>query len=109
MPVSTTVPKERADFHKLIAGNPNYFGHLKDSVFKPVLQSLNNITYEEVTCIGFNPNTNVLEAVIQIKQPTGYSGDPCQAGSFEYVRFFLNYGSGWEDVGLAAVHVHDLS
>jgi hypothetical protein len=108
MPVSTTVPKERADFHKLIAGNPNYFGHLKDSVFKPVLQSLNNTTYEEVSCIGFNPNTNILEAVIQIKQPLGYSGDPCQAGSFEYVRFFLNYGSGWEDVGLAAVHVHDI-
>jgi hypothetical protein len=106
--VNIPVPKERADFHKLIAGNPNYFGHLKDSVFKPVLPILNNTTYEEVTCIGFNPNTNILEAVIQIKQPTGYSGDPCHTGSFEYVRFFLNYGSGWEDVGLAAVHVHDI-
>jgi len=104
----TVVPKERTDFHKLIAGNPNFFGHLKDSVFKPVLQILSNITFEEVTCIGFNPNTNVLEAVIHIKQPTGYSGDPCHTGSFEYVRFFLNYGSGWEDVGLAAVNVHDI-
>src|SRR5262249_17582493 len=26
----------------------------------------------------------------------------------EYVRFFLNYGLGWEDAGLAAVHVHDI-
>ena len=86
--VNIPVPKERADFHKLIAGNPNYFGHLKDSVFKPVLPILNNTTYEEVTCIGFNPNTNILEAVIQIKQPTGYSGDPCHTGSFEYVRVF---------------------
>jgi hypothetical protein len=105
---TTAVPKERSDFHKLLAGNPNFFGHLKDSAFKPVQQILNNTTFEEVTCIGFNPNTNVLEAVIQIKQPTGYNGDPCQTGSFEYVRFFLDYGSGWEDVRLAAVHVHDI-
>jgi hypothetical protein len=102
------VQKERTDFHKLIATNPNYFGNIKGSPFKAVLPILNNTSFEEVTCIGFNPNTNVLEAVIQIKLPTGYSGDPCQSGSFEYIRFFLNYGSGWEDQGLAAVHVHDI-
>ncbi|MGZ4816483.1 MAG: hypothetical protein ACXVZV_13790, partial [Terriglobales bacterium] len=29
-------------------------------------------------------------------------------GTTEYVRFFLDYGSGWEDAGLAAVSVHDI-
>jgi hypothetical protein len=102
------VQKERTDFHKLLATNPNYFGNIKDSPFKPVLSLLNNTTFEEVTCIGFNPYNNLLEAVIQIKQPAGYNGGPCLAGSFEYVRFFLDYGSGWEDQGLAAVHVYDI-
>src|SRR5579864_5019503 len=103
------IQKERTNFHELIATNPNYFGNIANSPFKPVFPIANNTSFEEVTCIGFNPYTNVLEAVIQIKQPTGYNGDPCQAGSFEYVRFFLNYGTGWEDQGLAAVHVHDIA
>ena len=102
------VQKERTDFHQLIAMNPNYFGNIKNSPFKPVFPLLNNTSFEEVTCIGFNPNTNVIEAVIQVKLPSGYNGNPCQAGSFEYVRFFLDYGSGWEDQGLAAVHVYDI-
>jgi len=103
-PTATTVPQiqpERVNFHKLIAANPNYFGNIANSPFPPVVQIQNNTSFEEVTCIGFNPVTNILEAVIQIKRPNGYGGDPCAAGSFEYVRFFLNYGLGWEDAGLA--------
>src|SRR5258708_1782184 len=110
-PAATTVPQiqpERVNFHKLIAANPNYFGNIASSPFPPVVQIQNNTSFEEVTCIGFNPVTNLLEAVIQIKRPNGYGGDPCAAGTFEYVRFFLNYGLGWEDAGLAAMHVHDI-
>jgi hypothetical protein len=107
--VNFEVRKERSDFHKLIAGNPNYFGNLKQSAFKPVFTIGSDTTYEELTCIGFNPASNVLEAVIQIKQPGGYGGNPCGTGSFEYVRFFVDYGSGWEDAGLAAVHINDIA
>jgi len=29
-------------------------------------------------------------------------------GSLEFIRFFLDYGEGWADAGLATVSVHDL-
>jgi hypothetical protein len=100
---------QRLQFAELLAANPNYFGNLENSVFKPVFPILKNTFYEQLTCLGFNPSTNVLEAVIQIKQASGYSGSLCQHGSFEYVRFFVDYGAGWEDAGVSAVNVHDIS
>ena len=100
--------KSRLQFLELLAGNPNYFGTLKSSGFQPVFPLANDTFYEEVTCLGFNPHTNVLEAVVQVKQASGYSGSLCQTGSYEYVRFFVDYGSGWEDAGVAAVNVHDI-
>jgi hypothetical protein len=67
-----------------------------------------NTAYEELSCVGFNPQRNTLEATIAIKRPFGYGGNLCTAGTTEYVRFFLDYGAGWEDVGVAGVKVHDL-
>jgi hypothetical protein len=99
---------KRLQFLELLAVNPNYFGTLTGSEFQPVLEISNDTFYEQVTCLGFNPATNVLEAVVQVKQATGYDGSLCQNGSYEYVRFFLDYGSGWLDVGLAAINVHDI-
>lgn len=99
---------ERLQFPKLIATNPNYFGTFKESQFQPVFPLFNDTTFEEVTCAGYNPDLKVLEAVVQIKQPTGYLGDECSPGSFEYVRFFVDTGSGFQDVGLAAINVHDV-
>ena len=106
---ASNVQTERTGFHKLIAKNPNYFGNIKGSPFKPVIPILSNSSFEEATCLGYNPYTSLLEAVIQIKQPAGYNGGPCQSGSYEYVRFFLDYGSGWEDAGFVAVHVNDIA
>jgi hypothetical protein len=103
------LPKERGQFKKLLAVNPNYFGNLSDSVFEPVVEMVGNSAYEELTCVGFNPDLRLLEGTIHIKLPSGYGGDLCSAGSREYVRFFLDYGSGWSDVGLAGVSVHDLT
>ncbi len=102
------VKTHRLKFNELIAGNPNYFGNLKDSQFQPIVSIANDAFYEQVTCLGFNPSTNVLEAVVQVNQAFGYNGSLCQNGSFEYVRFFVDYGSGWEDAGLAAINVHDI-
>jgi len=99
---------ERVQFKRLIAENPNYFGTLAKSPFKPVKKMAFNTQYEELNCVGFNPATNFLEATIAIKLPYGYGGDLCQPGTTEYVRFFIDYGSGWEDAGLAGVSVHDI-
>ncbi len=99
---------ERTQFHKLIALNPNYFGTFAGNEFQPVFPLKNDTTYEELTCIGFNADQNRLEAVVQVKLPVGYSGGNCATGSFEYIRFFVDYGAGFEDAGLAAINVHDI-
>lgn len=105
---ANTVEKERQEFKALILSNPNYFGNLIDSPYEAVTQITGNPTYEELTCIGFNPDTNLLEATIAIKLPFGYGGDLCSPGSNEYVRFFIDYGGGFEDLGIVAVNVHDI-
>lgn len=74
----------------------------------PVAANKNITIWEEVTCVGFHPRLSLLEAVVSIKQPTGYSGGLCSAGSNEYVRFFVDYGSGFEDAGVTSFRVHDI-
>lgn len=105
---SDRVEKERSEFLKLLMINPNYFGNLADSPYKPVKKIVGNTKYEELTCIGFNPMHNQLEATVPVKLQVGYSGNLCQAGSTEYVRFFIDYGAGWEDAGMVSVNVHDI-
>ncbi len=70
-----------------------------------------NITnWEQVTCAGYNPYYQRLEAVVNIKQATGYSGNLCSNGSTEYVRFFVDFkdGSGFQDMGIANFKVADI-
>lgn len=102
------VKAHRLGFLEKIASNPNYFGNLQQSQYKSVVSITTNTSYEQLTCLGFNPSTNVLEAVVQVNLASGYNGSLCQSGSFEYVRFFVDYGSGWEDAGVAAISVHDI-
>lgn len=102
------IEKERLEFKQLLLKNPNYFGTAQSSAFKPVKKIAGNTKYEELTCIGFNPTQDLLEATVQIKLPYGYGGKLCSAGTTEYVRFFIDYGSGWEDLGVSGFQVHDL-
>lgn len=99
---------ERAQFPKLIAKNPNYFGNFPEVKLPRVFQLANDTNFEELTCVGYNPAQGLLEAVVQIKQSSGYSGSDCTPGSFEYIRFFVDTGTGFVDAGLAAINVHDL-
>ncbi len=101
-------PKERVEFKQLLAANPNYFGNLGESPFKAVKKIVGNTTYEEISCVGFNPALDLLEATVQIKLPGGYNGTLCTPGSIEYVRFFVDYGAGWIDAGLASFNPHDI-
>lgn len=106
---SSTVEGLRSNFKELLLKNPNHFGNLATGKLKPAVEIVTDTAFEELTCVGFNPATNVLEATIAIKQPTGYGGDLCQQGSTEYIRFFVDYGGGWLDAGLTAVSVHDIA
>src|ERR1051326_5393118 len=67
-----------------------------------------NVFWEEITCVGYNPQTTTLEAVVAIKRTTGYSGGLCSAGSKEFVRFFVDYGAGFEDLGYTSFDAHDI-
>jgi hypothetical protein len=102
------VPLQRTGYRRLIAANPNYFGTFMDSDLPVIEPMTGNTTYEELTCVSYNPDRRTLEATIAVKLGSGYSGGLCSNGSSEYVRFFLDYGSGWVDVGAAATTVHDI-
>lgn len=67
--------------------------------------------WEEITCVGFNPDKSKLEAIVSIKQSIGYSGGLCSNGSKEYVRFFVDFkdGSGFQDMGYTSFKVADIS
>ena len=100
----------RKKFPVLLLSNPNYFGNLKISQFTPVVQLSSNTTYEDIGCVGFQPQINRLEAVVYINQPTGYGGGICSVGTPEYVRFYLSFNNGvtWEDQGLTSFQAHDI-
>lgn len=102
------IPAERSQLKHLLALNPNYFGTLVGSELPPVMQLAGNTTYEELTCVGYDPRTAILEATVSVKQSGGYDGGLCGPGSYEYVRFYLDYGDGWQDAGVASINVHDL-
>jgi len=99
---------ERANFHSLLAKNPNYFGSNPGTKLKPVKEIAFAVSYEELVSVGYNPDTRTLEATLAIKQAAGYDGPLCGSGSSEFVRFYMNYGSGWVDQGMVAVNVHDI-
>jgi hypothetical protein len=110
VPSVAPVEVERQNFVPLILENPNYFGNLEGSAFKAVKAIKFNTTYEELVCVGLQPQMDRLEAVFKINRPTGYGGDICALGSYEYVRFFVDlHDNGiFHDVGLTSLRVHDI-
>jgi hypothetical protein len=106
--------KERMQFKQLLLENPNYFGTHPEFDLAPVKPMKFNSRYEELRCIGFLPEQDLLEAVLEVKLPGGYRGGLCSAGSLEYVRFYVDWdGDGdfdtpEEDAGVVAVNVHDI-
>jgi len=100
----------RGNFHALLLANPNFFGNLVNSEFLPILNISGDTAYESLGCVGYNPQSEQLRAVINIKLSSGYSGGLCSNGSDEYVRFYLSYDAGatWQDQGLRAVNVFDV-
>lgn len=99
----------RSNAPKLMAENANYFGTIANSKLKAVLPLKYNTAFEELGCIGYQPIMEELTATIKISRSSGYGGNLCSKGSMEYVRFFLDYGGGaWQDMGMAAVNVHDI-
>ncbi|MDD1619838.1 MAG: hypothetical protein LUQ11_00035 [Methylococcaceae bacterium] len=106
---SIEIETERQQFKQLLAVNPNFFGNLPASKQASILKIVGNTRYEEISCVAYNPDLDLLEAVVKIKMPRGYNGCISNGGSSEFVRFFVNYGKGWQDVGIASFKAHDLA
>src|SRR6266700_1612538 len=90
------VAPERSSFRSLFLSNPNYFGTFP-KLGKVVLPKSFDTAFEQLVCLGLDPQHKKLEAVVQIKQQNGYGTDACGEGSREYVRFFVQHGALWQD------------
>lgn len=81
-------------------------------VLGPILNPKDgNTFYEELDCVGYDPVTSELSAVFRVKRPFGYGGNPCTAGSREFVTFWadLNNNGTFETcLGNAEVRVYDI-
>lgn len=108
--IPTKIVEHRQQFRARLLENPNYFGNLKIKGFQPQVELVGNTTYEEIGCVGFQPQINRLEAVVYVNQPSGYGGDICSAGTPEYVRFYLSFDDGatWEDQGVTSFTAYDI-
>lgn len=100
----------RGRFRSLILQNPNYFGNVEGSQFEAVFPLQGNQTYESLGCVGYQPQTERLEAVVYVHEPSGYGGGLCGPGTTEYVRFYASFDNGgsWTDLGLGAFNVWDV-
>jgi len=107
------VHPERLHFRAFLASNPNYFGNVSDLIedaADAVVQIQGNTTYEELVCVGLQPQLDLLEGVVLVHQSFGFNGNLCSGGSTEYVRFYLSYDGGatWHDQGMTSFTAHDL-
>ncbi len=78
-------------------------------VFGNLFKTNGDTTYEQLDCVGYNPETRMLSGVITVKKNSGYSGDLCDPGSTEFVGFWVRYDGTWHSLGTAQVRVHDLA
>jgi hypothetical protein len=63
--------------------------------------------YEQLYCIGLDPDTNLLTGVVKVKKGSGYCGGVCTSGSREYVAFWVDSGSGFQYQGTSSAAVYD--
>ena len=108
--VAGGIDENRRKFRAFLLANPNYFGNLQNSPFTPKFPMSFNTTYEELGCVGYQPQFRKLEAVVYLKQNGGYGGGLCSPGTQEYVRFYLSYDNGatWQDQGITNFTAYDM-
>lgn len=103
------LPRERSHFKELLVS-----GHFKKGPVKAPPEGnppAGNTTYEQLTCIGYQPQLKQLNATVELKQSNGYSGGICTDGSTEYVEFFSSTDNGatWTTLGTSSFTAWDVS
>jgi len=92
--------------------NPGLLVNSKLIAQYPILKTLGNTKYEEITYFGMDTGTDTMIAIIHVKRPYGYKGDLCSQGSKEYVRFWIDWDcdgfDASDNIGATCVKVHDI-
>lgn len=104
------VERHRSHFRALLLSNPNFFGTVEGSPFKAELPLQKDTSYEEIGCVGYEPQLRRLEVVVYVNRPFGYGGDVCSSGTPEFVRFYLSFDDGvtWQDQGMSSFTAYDI-
>jgi hypothetical protein len=98
----------RSGFSALHASNHPSTEKIVAKLTESVIAHSGNTFFEAIQSVSYNPEVHLLEAVIAAKKDFGYNGSLCTEGSYAFVRFYLDYGRGWEDQGYSAVNEHDI-
>ena len=100
------LPRERTHFKELLL--TDHFKRAKEA--KADQAPSGNTFYEELVCVGYQPQLKRLDAVVHLKNANGYSGNICSAGSQEYVKFFASTDEGatWMELGTTAFTAWDV-
>lgn len=77
-------------------------------LLQPIFELDFNTSYEEVHCVSLNRELNRLHATVEVKRDSGYVSGLCDAGSQEYVAFYMDFGTGWEYMGTSSTTVHNI-
>jgi hypothetical protein len=102
------LPRERTHFKELLLAN--HFGTIPGSELEAKAAPSGDTTFEQLMCVGYQPQLKRLDAVVHIKRGSGYSGGLCTAGSKEYVKFFVSTDGGttWAEKGTVSFAVWDV-
>lgn len=100
----------RRRFRAQILSDPHFLHDQSKRAFEGGVSLQGNTTFERLGCVGYQPQTERLEAVVYINEPSGYGGQLCTDGSQEFVRFYASWDDGgtWTDLGLSAFTVWDI-
>lgn len=79
------------------------------SIIGDILATSGDTTFEQLGCVGLDPNRSALAGVVKVKAPYGFGGGPCTTGSTEYVAFWVDWGAGFDYVGTATINAHDIA
>ncbi len=104
--VPAYLPPERTHFKELLLAD-----HFKEVAGSAEGEPpAGNTTYEELVCVGYQPQLKQLNAVVHLKLSSGYSGGICTAGSQEYVKFFASTDDGatWTELGTTSFTAWDV-
>lgn len=67
-----------------------------------------NTYHEQIQSVSYNSALQLLEAIVSTKRDPGYNSNLCTIGSYAFIRFHFNYGTGWQDPSYNVFNEHNI-